>query len=318
MSHDHGSAGARHKRRLAFALGLTTSYMLVEAIVGFLTNSLVLVADAGHMLTDVIGLALALAAIWFAQRPANPRKSYGYYRVEILAAALNGLLLFGIAAYILYEAFRRFQSPPEVPSVPLLVVASLGLAVNLVSAAVLLAGARESLNVKGALLEVVGDILGSIGAIAAGLIILTTGWQYADPLFAAAVGLFILPRTWRLLSEAVNILLEGTPSDVDLEKVRADMVSVPGVIAIHDLHAWTLTSGRAALSGHIIVSPESDHSEVIVAIDTQLREDLHIDHVTLQLETPETQARLEACLPGASGCYIGTPPSSAPAPASQP
>lgn len=304
MSHGHGSAGARHKRRLAFALGLTASYMVIEAVVGFLTNSLVLVADAGHMLTDVIGLSLALTAIWFAQRPASASKSYGYYRVEILAAALNGLLLFGVAGYILFEAVRRFQAPPEVPSIPLLVVASIGLAINLLSASLLLAGAKESLNLKGALFEVVGDILGSVGAIAAGIIILTTGWQYADPLFAAAVGLFILPRTWRLLSEAVNVLLEGTPKDVDIERVRGDMQAVEGVITVHDLHAWTLTSGRSALSAHLIVTAEADQTKVIVAIDTKLREDVHIEHVTLQLETPEMQAQLEACLPGGSACYV--------------
>lgn len=306
MSHDHSSAASRHKKRLVIALSITTSYMFVEAAVGFLTDSLVLIADAGHMLTDAVGIALALAAIWFAQRPATAAKSYGYYRVEILAAAINGLLLFGVSAYILIEAYRRFQSPPEVPSLPLLIVATIGLFVNLVSARILMAGAGESLNVKGAFLEVVSDILGSVGAIVAGLIILTTGWQYADPLFAAGVGLFILPRTWRLMAEAVNVLLEATPKGIDLGKVQDDILRVDGVRSVHDLHAWTLTSGRTALSGHVGVHPNADQAAILVGIDANLREDLHIEHVTLQLETPDTENQLAACL-GESSCYVGTP-----------
>ena len=223
--------------------------MVVEAVVGLLSHSLVLIADAGHMLTDVAGLSLALLAIWFAQRPATPSKTFGYYRAEILGALANAMLLFAISGYILYEAIKRFQNPPDVSSIPLLVVASIGLCVNIVSAAVLLRGSKESLNVRGAFLEVAGDLLGSVGAITAGIILITTGWQYADPLFAAAVGLFILPRTWNLLKGALDVLLEGTPSHIELRDVEGQILAVPGVQAVHDLHVWTVTSGFVALVG---------------------------------------------------------------------
>ena len=313
MSHDHLSAGAKHKKRLTIALSLTASFMIVEAVVGVLANSLVLIADAGHMFTDVVGISLALMAIWFAQRPATAAKTYGYYRVEILSAATNALLLFGVAGYILFEAVQRFRSPPDVASVPLLIVASIGLAVNIVSAWILMSGAGESLNVKGAFLEVVSDILGSVGAIAAGLIILTTGWQYADPLFAAGVGLFIIPRTWRLMAEAVNVLLEGTPKGLELNKIQDDILKLDGVRSVHDLHAWTLTSGVIALSGHVGVEDGADHLMIISAVDNFLREEQHIEHVTLQLESAALEAQLAACLPGGAFCYISDAPPRAPA-----
>ncbi|MCL4239764.1 MAG: cation diffusion facilitator family transporter [Dehalococcoidia bacterium] len=311
MSHDHGSAGARHSRRLMFALVLTGGFMVVEAVVGYLANSLVLLADAGHMLTDVAGLSFALIAIWFAQRPATVGKTYGYYRVEILAALFNGILLLGVSGYILYEAYGRFTDPPDVSSVPLLVVASMGLAVNIVAAAILMSGAKESLNVRGAFLEVAGDLLGSLGAIAAGVILLTTGWRYADPLFAAGVGLFILPRTFRLMREAVDVLLEGTPRGMEFDEVAEAMAAVPDVQSVHDLHIWSVTSGFVALSGHVDVPERADRQQVLVDLHRMLTERFNVDHVTLQMETGEIEHVLgQPCLPGSGNCFP-TPSASA-------
>lgn len=317
MSHDHGSAGARHSRRLMFALVLTGGFMVVEAVVGYLANSLVLLADAGHMLTDVAGLSFALIAIWFAQRPATVGKTYGYYRVEILAALFNGILLLGVSGYILYEAYGRFTDPPDVSSVPLLLVASVGLAVNIASAAILMSGAKESLNVRGAFLEVAGDLLGSLGAIAAGVTLLTTGWRYADPLFAAGVGLFILPRTFRLMKEAVDVLLEGTPRGMEFDEVAEAMAAVPDVQSVHDLHIWSVTSGFVALSGHVDVPERADRQQVLVDLHRVLTDRFDIDHVTLQVETGEIERALgQPCLPGSANCFAGPviPPRIAPPP----
>jgi cobalt-zinc-cadmium efflux system protein len=304
MSQDHASAGGRHRRRLMFALALTGGYMLVEAVVGYLANSLVLLADAGHMLTDVAGLSFALIAIWFAGRPATVGKTYGYYRVEILAALLNGVLLLGVSGYILYEAYGRFTDPPSVSSMPLLVVASIGLIVNLLSAAILMSGARESLNVKGAFLEVAGDVLGSVGAIAAGIILLTTGWRYADPLFAAGVGLFILPRTFRLMKEAVDVLLEGTPRNIAIDAVTAAILKVDGVASVHDLHVWTVTSGFVAFSGHVGAREGADRDAMLVSLRESLATGFQIEHVTLQMETRVLEEALgQSCFPGQSVIY---------------
>ncbi len=314
MSHDHGSAGSRHARRLVFALALTGSFMVVEAVAGYLANSLALLADAGHMLTDVAGLSFALIAIWFAQRPATRGKTYGYYRVEILAALFNGVLLLGVSGYILFEAYRRFTDPPDVSSVPLLVVASIGLGVNVVSAAILMSGAKESLNVRGAFLEVAGDLLGSLGAIAAGLILLTTGWKYADPLFAAGVGLFILPRTFRLMKEAVDVLLEGTPRGLDFEVLAGAMAEVAAVESVHDLHVWSVTSGFVALSGHVDVQDDADRQQVLVDLHRVLKDRFDIDHVTIQIETGGIEHALgQPCLPDSANCYGGAPAARQPA-----
>ncbi len=306
MSYDHASAGSRHANRLVFALGLTGSFMLVEAVVGYLAGSLVLLADAGHMLADVAGLSFALIAIWFGRRPATTGKTYGYYRVEILAALLNGFLLLGVSAYILVEALGRFQSPPEVKSAPLLVVAALGLVVNLSSMAILMGGSRESLNVRGAFVEVMGDVIGSVGAIAAGIILLATGWQYADPLFAAAVGLFILPRTFLLMKESLDVLLEGTPRSIDLGDVVDSMLAVPGVDAVHDLHVWSVTSGFLALSGHVDASRGTDRDRLLIDLHQSLKERFDVDHVTIQVESDELERRLgQPCLPDSTTCYAG-------------
>lgn len=285
----------RHRRRLLIVLGLTASYMAVEAVVGILSHSLVLVADAGHMLTDVAGLSLALLAIWFAQRPATSSKTYGYYRAEILGALANAMLLFAVSGYILYEAINRFENPPDVSSIPLLVVASIGLCVNIVSASVLMRGSKESLNVRGAFLEVAGDLLGSVGAIAAGVILITTGWQYADPLFAAAVGLFILPRTWNLLKSALDVLFEGTPAHIELPDVEGQFLAVPGVQAVHDLHIWTVTSGFVSLSAHVETDHLRDQHDILLDLRRLLSQRFDIDHATIQIETHTLHEELEAC-----------------------
>jgi cobalt-zinc-cadmium efflux system protein len=279
-----GTAAGRKKGRLAVVLGLTTVYLVAEVVGGLLTGSLALLADAGHMLTDVGGLALALLAIWLAERPATPERTYGYYRAEILAALANAVVLFAVSFYILYEAYRRFLDPPEVASGWMLVVAAIGLAVNLAGMALLRSAAGESLNMKGAYFEVLSDMLTSIGVIAAGLIMWTTGWYYADPLFSAGIGLFILPRTWKLLMDAVHVLLEGTPSDVNLAAVREAIAGTAGVAGVHDLHAWSLTSGSNALSVHVVLGDGADPGSVLADVRRRIVEGFPIAHTTIQVE----------------------------------
>ncbi|GMR09843.1 MAG: cation diffusion facilitator family transporter [Anaerolineae bacterium] len=281
------SATAEHRRALRITFALTLGYFVVEIVGGILTNSLALLADAAHMLTDVGGLGLALFAAWMSQKPATPDKTYGYYRVEILAALANALALFLISFYILFEAYRRFQEPQEVASLPMLAVAVVGLAVNLVGIWLLRRGAEESLNVRGAFLEVISDTLGSLGVIIASLIMLTTGWFYADPIFSVLIGVFILPRTWVLMKQAVNVLLEATPAHINLKAVEEAMGAVPGVEAVHDLHVWTITSGLESLSAHVVLADEIDSGEAQAILETlsaRLKEEFSIDHTTLQLE----------------------------------
>ena len=278
------SAAGRNKRRLAIVFGLTVTYLVVEVIGGLVTGSLALLADAGHMLTDVAGVGLALLAIKFAERPASPERTYGYYRVEILAALTNAVVLIGISLYILYEAYRRFLKPPEVESGLMLGVAAVGLGVNIIGIFILRKGSRESLNMKGAYFEVLSDMLTSIGVIVASIIMLTTGWYYADPLISAGIGLFILPRTWLLLKEAVGVLLEGTPSDVNLTALRESIAKVPGVAEVHDLHVWTLTSGVNAMSTHAVLIDDAHHDRVLQALRDLAKSNFKIDHVTVQLE----------------------------------
>ncbi|MGH2381151.1 MAG: cation diffusion facilitator family transporter, partial [Candidatus Limnocylindria bacterium] len=239
--HHHSSAAGAGARRLGLVLVLVVAYLVVEVVAAILTNSLALLADAGHMLTDAAGIGLALLAIWFAQRPATPEKSFGYYRVEIFAAIANAIILFGVAANILYEAVQRLAAPPEVVGLPMLVVAVVGLVVNLISMRLLHTGAQTSLNLRGAYLEVVGDLLGSVAVIVAALVISLTGWTPIDPIASVVIAGLILPRTWTLLREAVDILLQATPRGVKLEEVRQHVLRARGVVDIHDLHAWTLT-----------------------------------------------------------------------------
>jgi cobalt-zinc-cadmium efflux system protein len=277
--HHHGS-----RRRLAFVLGLTCAFLVVEVAAGLLTGSLSLLADAGHMLTDVAGLVLALAAMKFAERPPSPRRTYGYHRVEILAALTNALVLAAVAGYILAEAWERFRSPRPVASVPVLGVAAVGLLVNLVSAFLLHAGSRASLNVRGAYNEVLADAVSSVGVIAGAAVITATGWLWVDPLVAVAIAIFVLPRTWALLREAVHVLLEGTPPEVDIAALRAAMEGVPGVKAVHDLHVWTLTSRIHALSAHAVLREGAAHGVVLGALHARVTGEFPISHVTVQLE----------------------------------
>ncbi len=266
---------------------LTFVYFIVEVVGGVLTHSLALLADAAHMLTDVGGLALALFAIWMSQKPATPSKTYGYYRVEILAALVNAVVLFIISFYILYEAYSRFKNPIQVASLPMLLVAVVGLIVNLIGMRNLHAGSKDSLNVHGAYLEVVSDMLGSLGVIIAALIMWKTGWYYADPIFSVLIGLFILPRTWKLLVQAVNILMEGSPAHISVPAVQAAILKVPGISAAHDLHIWTISSGIVSLSAHVVLSEGCNlqtTSRVIEDITALLKNEFAIDHSTIQVE----------------------------------
>ncbi len=295
MSHDHARGSSKHTVRLVLALAITVAFLLVEAAVGFLTDSLVLIADAGHMLTDAAGLSLSLGAIWLARRPPNERKTYGYYRAEILGAMLNGFMLLAISAYIFYEAFQRLTNPPDVPSIPLLVVASIGLGVNAIGAWLLVGGANDSLNIRAAFLDMWQDVLGSLAAIAAGVIMLLTGWHYADPLLAAGVGLLILPRTWKLLRSALDILFEGAPAHMKTVDIGRTLMTVPGVTAVHDLHIWTVTSGFVALSAHVETDQSRDQHDILIDLRRMLAERFDIEHATLQIETRALHEELEAC-----------------------
>jgi cobalt-zinc-cadmium efflux system protein len=298
------SRSLRHRSLLAMALALTATFAVVEVTAGFLTGSLVLLADAGHMFADVTGLTLALLAVWFAQRPADQRRTYGYYRTEILAALVNALLLSAVGAYIVYEAWQRFRDPVDIAAAPVLIVATLGLGVNVVAARLLHAAAAESLNVRAAFLEVTAEMLGSVGAIAAAIIVLTTGWRYADPVFALAVGAFIVPRAWRILRSAVEVLLEGAPADVAMADVQAAVLGVPGVRSVHDLHVWTVTSGFVALSGHVNVGDGVDRDATLLELQRALAERFGIEHVTIQIENDRLSRELDQpCLPGDVPCY---------------
>lgn len=289
MGSDHShasavSASGKHRKPLFIAFGITASYMIVEFVVGFAINSLALISDAAHMGTDVLGLGLALAAITLSARPSTSQRSYGFYRLEVLAALANGLLLFGVAGYVLFEAVRRFDAPPEVPGLPLLVVAFIGLAINLISFRLLMAGSKESLNLRGAYLEVLGDLLGSVGVIVAALILLTTGWPYADPIIGVGIGLFILPRTWKLTKEALRILMEVAPKNLNVDEIRLALIDLPGVEDVHDLHVWTITSGLESATGHIVVSGGSDYPTTLDSVLKVLHDRYDIEHATIQCE----------------------------------
>jgi cobalt-zinc-cadmium efflux system protein len=308
--HDHGGAamraGERHRGRLWGAFALLAVFMVIEAVAALLTGSLALLSDAGHMFTDVLGIGMALAAIWAASAAAaasrdggadaaqagraaskaasDPQRTFGLYRLEVLAALANAVLLFGVAIYVLVEAVRRFGDPPDVPAGPMLVVAFAGLVANLVAFGLLRSGARESINVRGAYLEVLGDLLGSVGVIVAAAVIGLTGWSYADLIVAVAVGLFILPRTWRLARAAVRILVQAAPEHLDVTAVQRRLAAVPGVCDVHDLHVWTLTSGMDVASAHLRLEESAQVGPVLVAAREALHDDFEIGHATLQVE----------------------------------
>ncbi len=281
-------ASARYRTRLAVVFAMTLVVMVVEIVTGIITGSLALISDAGHMATDALGLGMALAAIVAASRvPAGDYRTFGLYRLEILAALANAVLLFAVAGYVLYEAVQRFREPPDVLAGPMLIVAVAGLGVNLVAWRLLHAGASESLNVEGAYLEVIADLAGSLGVVTAAAIIQLTGWTLADPIFAGAIGIFILPRAWRLAGKAFRVLLQAAPHDIDMGRLRTALEHIEGVVDVHDLHVWTLTSGMPVASAHLMTTADTDPHAVLDQARHVLQQDHRIDHATLQVE-PET------------------------------
>jgi cobalt-zinc-cadmium efflux system protein len=296
--HARSTAASRSRAALARTLALTCAFLVVELAAAFWTNSLALLADAGHMLTDAGALALALFATWIAARPPTPAKTYGYYRAEILAALVNALVLLVVAGAILAEAWQRLRQPSPVLAGPMALVATLGLGVNLAGAWLLHRDAEASLNVRAAYLEVLSDALSSLAALVAAGLVLATGWTGADPLAGVLIALLIVPRTWSLLKQAVNVLLEGTPPHLALDEIEAAMCAVPGVRRVHDLHVWTLTSGREAMSAHVIVDDVRQSDRLLETLHAVLHARFGIDHTTVQLET-EPPAVVQIKAPGA-------------------
>ena len=287
--HPGHTASSRHKNRLWIVFALTCCFLVVEVIAAFATGSLSLLADAAHMLVDTGGLLMSLLAVWFAERPATPAKTYGYYRVEILAALVNGVVLCLLSVGIVIKAYERLWAPPNVPPVPILLVAALGLVVNLVGMGLLRSGAGESLNVRGAYLEVLGDAASSAAVIVAAAVIWATGWVIADPLASLAIALLILPRTWTLLRQAGNVLLEGAPPHLDVSEIESALCAAPGVQRVHDLHVWTLTSGREAMSAHVVVASDAPKDRILEDLHVILHARFGIDHTTIQVETEPTR-----------------------------
>jgi cobalt-zinc-cadmium efflux system protein len=283
--HQHGENARKGNRRaLAVVLALTASFTVVEIIGGLLTGSLALLADAGHMLSDNLSLGIALFAAWLAGRPATPEKSFGYRRAEILAALVNGMTLVAISLWVFVEAYSRLREPTEVLGTPMLAVAALGLLVNVAGAIVLYRSGGESLNVEGAMRHVVADALGSVGAMVAAAVIILTGWRYADPLISVAIGLLILGSSWKLLKDSTNILLEATPSNLNAEEVGHKMAAADGVVEVHDLHIWTITSGFPALAAHVLVGKEEDCHARRRELEELLAHEFDISHTTLQVD----------------------------------
>lgn len=281
--HSHVS-GSQNERSMWIAFGLTTTLLIAEFIGGIVTGSLALISDAAHMFTDAAALAIALAAMRIARRPADRQRSFGYYRFEILAAAFNAILLFIVALYILYEAYQRLSNPPEIQSMAMLWIAVLGLAINLVSMRLLSGGTTESLNVKGAYLEVWSDMLGSLGVIAGAVIIRFTGWAWVDSVVAVGIGLWVLPRTWTLLKASINILLEGVPEEIDIAHVRQTLLELPNITGVHDLHIWAISSGKVSLTVHLVYTSEASVESILNAARHRLAEDFGITHITVQCE----------------------------------
>ncbi|WP_103344241.1 cation diffusion facilitator family transporter [Amycolatopsis sp. CA-126428] len=300
QGHGHGhsiapaSASGRHVRRLAIALGIGAGFMVLEFVVSVTTGSLALLSDAAHMFTDVLGVGMALAAIILARRSGpTVSRTFGLYRAEVLAALANALLLFGVAGYVLIEAIGRIGEPPAVPGLPVLLVAAAGLVANLVSFAVLRSGAKESLNVRGAYLEVLADLIGSVGVLISGAVTLLTGWRYADPIIGVAIGLFVLPRTWTLARRALRILFQHAPQGVDVGAINAELAALPGVADVHDLHVWTLTSGMEVASAHLTLAPPAKQSDVLTEAQNLLSSRYAIEHATLQVEAPQCARRCQ-------------------------
>ena len=290
-SHEHTRHGraASSRRRLTLVLVLTAVYMVAEVLGGLLTGSLALLADSGHMLADVSALALALVAVWFGARPATPRKTFGYYRLEILAALINGVALVLISLLIIYEAYHRWSNPQPVEAGAMMLVALGGLLVNAFCAWILHGHHEGDLNVRGAWLHVMGDALGSVGAIIAGALMLFYGWYAADPLFSIVISLLIVWSSWNLIRESTNVLLEGTPAHINLAAVEDAILETLGVEDVHDLHVWTITSGREALSAHVIHAPSISPPGLLKELRTKLHDRFGLDHLTIQMEMPENE-----------------------------
>lgn len=283
--HDHGTSEITYERPLWWALGLTTTFLIAEVVGGVLTNSLALISDAAHMMTDVIALAISLIAVRLSRKPADAKRTYGYARMEAIGALINGGLLFVVAGYVLWEAIGRFRQPPEVASLGMMAIATLGLVVNLVSMRLLKAGSGSSLNIKGAYLEVWSDMLGSVGVLMGALVIQFTGWTMADPIIAVLIGLWVLPRTWVLLRAAGHILMEGVPVGVEMDAVRKALSGFTGVSGVHDLHVWVLASKQPVMTAHVVVADAAiDLDALRRQMAEKLEHDFGIHHATLQLE----------------------------------
>jgi cobalt-zinc-cadmium efflux system protein len=284
--HSHGveARAARDRTALGAALALIAGFLVVEVVAGLLAGSLAVLADAAHMLSDTGSLALAFLASWLAVRPATPQRSFGFRRAEILAALANGVALVAVSIWIFVAAIGRLDEPPEVPGGWIMAVGIVGFAVNVAAAWILGRSGSESLNLRAALLHVLADLLGSVGVIVAGLVVLLTGWDYADPLAALAIGVLVLASSWRILRESVAILLEETPAGIDAIEVGHALAAVEGVVQVHDLHIWTITSGFPALAAHILVEPDADFGAVRVELERLLHERFGLDHTTLQVE----------------------------------
>jgi cobalt-zinc-cadmium efflux system protein len=296
MGRQHSAAEAS-RDRLVVVLGISAVIFVAELVVGLLSNSLALLADAGHVFADVVGTALALGAIQLASRPATGKRTFGFYRFEILAAVLNAVLLFAIAGYVLIEAWRRLSSEPEIATGPMLTIAVVGLAANLISARLLHRAQQDSLNMRGAYLEVLGDALGSVAVLVAALVIIFTGMRAADAIASVLIGLLILPRTWSLLRDAIDVLLEATPNDVDMDHVREHILEAPGVCEVHDLHAWTITSGMNVVSAHVVIDKSANGPAILDHLCRCLSTQFDIEHSTFQLESEDRQRVEEAAHP---------------------
>ncbi len=292
---DHDHIKTNKIKPLAIALSLTLTFFFVEAIGGAMLGSLALIADAAHMLTDVTALAVAITAIKIGQRAANSIKTFGYYRFEILAAAFNAVLLFLVAIYVLYEAYQRLSNPPEIYSMGMFFIASIGLTINLISLSLLKVDKDKSLNIKAAYLDVLSDMIGSIGVIIGAIIIYFTGWKWVDSAIGVLIGFWLLPRTWVLLKESINILLEGVPVGIDLEQIKKSLYAVPGVADIHDLHIWAITSGKVSLTAHIVIVSGYECADVLKTMREILRSKYDITHVTLQDEREKCLNEDENC-----------------------
>jgi cobalt-zinc-cadmium efflux system protein len=289
--HHHHHEGHHHqqwrevsRKRLIVVLAMTATFMVVQFVGGWIANSLALMADAGHMLSDVAALSLTWFALWFSRLPASPARSYGWLRLEILCALVNGAALFLIATIILWQAFLRFRTPQEVEGMLMLVIATGGLIVNIIGALLLHSSASHNLNIRGAYLHILGDLLGSVGAISAAIVILATGWYLADPLISVAVAFLILAGAWRLMRESVDILLEAVPRNIDIAAVRQTMLEVEGVHDVYDLHVWTLTSGYLAMSGHALTREPQRHTQILNEIHEAMHSRFGISHVTVQID----------------------------------